>query len=65
MEPALYERIFTLALELERAYRARPPAFQYIITTTTPPPNEVAGEPYVRLTLDAREDAGLLLKARF
>jgi hypothetical protein len=65
MESVLYERIFTLALELERAFGQRPPSFQYIVTTTTPPPAEVAGEPYTRLTLDARDQAGLLLNIRF
>jgi hypothetical protein len=65
MEAVLYERIFTLALELERAYQGRPVTFQYVVTTTTPPPAEAAREPYVRLTLDARGDDGLLLRTRF
>ena len=64
MEPVLYDRLFTLALDLERAYPGRQPAFQYIVTTTTPPPPHI-GEPYTRLILDARELAGLLLKRRF
>ena len=42
-------------LELERAYYGgREPAFQYIVTTTTPPLGEASAAPYVRLTLDAR-----------
>ncbi len=65
IEPVLYERIFGLALELEQAYQGREPAFQYIITTTSPPPPAVARSPYVRLTLDARHDEGLLLGVRF
>ncbi len=65
LEAVLYERIFTLALELERAYQGRPAAFQYIVTTTTPPPPDAARDPYVRLTLDARSEEGLLLKRRF
>jgi hypothetical protein len=65
MEAVLYERIFTLALELERAYRDSPVAFQYIVTTTTPPPGEAARAPHVRLTLDARSEDGLLLRTRF
>jgi hypothetical protein len=65
LEPVLYERIFTLALELERLYKGRPVAFQYIVTTTTAPPGEAAREPYVRLTLDARSEEGVLLRTRF
>jgi hypothetical protein len=65
MEAVLYERIFTLALELEKAYRGRAPAFQYIVTTTTPPPGAAAHAPHVRLTLDARSDDGVLLRVRF
>jgi hypothetical protein len=65
LEAVLYERIFTLALELERAYQDKAPAFQYIVTTTTPPPGEAAREPYVRLTLDARSDDDVLLRRRF
>jgi len=65
MEPALYDRLFTLALDLERSYQGRPPSFQYILTTTSPPPVEVAEEPYTRLVLDARDPEGLLLRRRF
>jgi len=64
MESVLYDRLFTLALDLERAYPGRQPAFQYIVTTTTPPPAHVS-KPYTRLTLDAREPGGLLLGRRF
>ncbi len=65
LEPILYARIFTLALELERVFGECQPSFQYILTTTTPPPSELSMDPYVRLTLDGREDEGLFLKARF
>lgn len=64
LEPIHYERVFLLALELERTFGQRPPSFQYIVTTTTPPPAEVAGE-HTRLILDARNESGLLLKGRF
>lgn len=42
--------------------RNREPSFQYIVTTTTPPPRALAADPFVRLTLDARNEEGLLLK---
>ena len=36
--------------------------FQYILTTTTPPPQELQNEKYVKLQLNAAETSGLLLK---
>lgn len=36
--------------------------FQYIITTTTPPPKELQGAPFLKLQLNAAEPDGLLLK---
>lgn len=36
--------------------------FQYILTTTTPPPKELQNEKYVKLQLNATEPSGLLLK---
>lgn len=36
--------------------------FQYILTTTTPPPKELQNEKYVKLQLNASEASGLLLK---
>jgi hypothetical protein len=36
--------------------------FQYFITTTTPPPEELQGDKYVKLRLDATRISGLLLK---
>ncbi|MBA4191194.1 MAG: hypothetical protein C0467_24705 [Planctomycetaceae bacterium] len=65
IEPVLYDRLFQFAHELEQAYGDRQPAFQYIVTTTTPPPAELGQWPFARLTLDARDDAGLLLGVRW
>lgn len=65
MEPVIYNRLFRLVGDLEALFAEREPSFQYIVATTTPPPDELAVPPYVRLTLDAREDDGVLLKRRF
>jgi hypothetical protein len=65
MERPMYYRLFHLLAELERLFADREPSFQYIVTTTTPPPAEFANEPFVRLTLDARNDDGLLFRTRF
>jgi hypothetical protein len=45
----LYHRLFDLALMLERL--GDTPLFQYIVTTTTEPPDELQGEPWLRLEL--------------
>ena len=63
LESALYDRVYEPLLMLEGM--SAEPAFQYIITTTTPPANTAAGEPYVRLTLDACTPEGRLLKFEF
>ncbi len=65
MEPALYDRLFELALRLERSYHGQTPAFQYIVTTTSQPPDSVTAEPYTRLVLDARFQEGHLLGHKF
>jgi hypothetical protein len=65
MEPALYDRQFELALKLERSYQGQTPAFPYIVTTTSQPPESVTVEPYTRLVLDARFPEGHLLGHKF
>jgi hypothetical protein len=65
MEEPLYHRLFEFAAGLERIYDGAEPSFQYIVTTTTRPPDELSEAPYVRLVLDARRDEGLLLKSRY
>jgi hypothetical protein len=64
LERTAYNRLFEWAFKLEQAF-ADPPPFQYILTTTTPPPPALAISPFVCLTLDAREEDGLLLKEKF
>jgi hypothetical protein len=61
----LYDRLFRLVAGLERTFGDRARSFQYIVTTTTAPPPDLAREPFVRLMLDAREEEGLLLRERF
>ena len=63
MEEPLFHQLFQIARNLELLFGDNEPSFQYIITTTTPPPAEVADEngPFVRLTLDARNPAEHLL----
>jgi len=65
MEDTLYHRLFDLAAHLEALFGDADPSFQYIVATTTPPPDQLNREPYVRLRLDAREDDKLLLGTRF
>ena len=46
---SIYHRLFRLVAEIEGS--GDPPQFQYIITTTTRPPEDLAVEPWLRLTL--------------
>lgn len=50
LAPDIYERIFLYARRLEECFSSEP-AFQYIITTTTPPPHELRTDPWLRETL--------------
>lgn len=50
LSPDVYERLFLLAGELEHAGGGEP-VFQYILTTTTPPPKAFQGLPFLRLQL--------------
>ena len=64
-ELEMYHALFRLVAELEAKFDGREPSFQYIVTTTTQPPEELAHEPYLRLKLDARSTKDLLLGVRF
>lgn len=46
---SIYHRLFRLMREVEG--NAEQPTFQYIITTTTRPPDDLTKEPWLRLTL--------------
>lgn len=63
LESVLYERVYEPLLAMDSA--SPWPAFQYLITTTTPPPAPAGEQPYVRLVLDARTPEGRLLKVEF
>lgn len=63
MASDLYQKLFLLARELELAFGPdRKPNFQYIVTTTEPPPEELQRRPWlVDPVLDASTKAGRLL----
>lgn len=63
MSAAIYRRFFVLAREFERAAGGLEPNFQYIITTTEPPPDEICQTPWLLdPVLDASTNNGRLLK---
>lgn len=47
MDAELYQRLFLIVVELERAFKTRPPTFQYVVTTTEPPPPDVQASPWL------------------
>lgn len=63
MAADLYQKLFLLAHELELAFGNGTPSFQYIVTTTEPPPTDLQ-EPPSRLDpiLDASTKGGRLFK---
>lgn len=56
---SIYGRLFDIADELERVGKA--PLFQYIVTTTTAPPAEFRGPPYLQLKVYGDPPAQRLL----
>lgn len=65
MSTGLYENFLSLIDSLQQEqYPDGQLPFQYIVTTTTPPPADLQGE-VVRLTLDPSSDEGLLFRRRF
>ena len=63
MAADLYQKLFLLAHELELAFGTGAPSFQYIVTTTEPPPGDLQ-EPPSRLDpiLDSSTKGGRLFK---
>ena len=64
MAPALYAPIFDLAAQAE-ADAEGSPTFQYILTTTEPPPQDYLDTERVILKLDASQREGRLFKRDF
>jgi hypothetical protein len=57
---SIYHRLFRLVTEIEGS--DGPPQFQYIVTTTTRPPEDLAAEPWLRLTLRGSPGTERLLR---
>jgi hypothetical protein len=60
MAPIMYGGLFNAAKELEGGFGENAP-FQYIVTTTEPPPEDLMKEPWLRLELDASVEADRFL----
>ena len=61
MAPDIYERLFLYGQQLEECFTGKP-SFQYIITTTAPPPEVLRREPWLlQPVLDASQAEGRLL----
>jgi len=65
MSSGLYENYLLLIENIEREAFGNEAPFQYIVTTTTPPPTNIQKHPYLREMLDPSVDDGLLFKQRF
>lgn len=61
MAPDVYQRFFLYLREVEKAYGNRPPNYQYIVTTTEPPPADVIQKPWLIARLDASKPETRLL----
>ena len=64
IQPNVYNKIFEYAEQLSNAVGRESAPFQYLITTTTPPPENLAGTDRVVLELSAASDDQLLLGRR-
>lgn len=64
MEASIYHRLFRSIRGSEPGDTGTYASFQYIVTTTSPPPEDVSS-PFVRLILSARKPDRLLLRRAF
>ena len=63
MSAVLYKNFLMMALEAdEQLSRGATAPFQYIVTTTSPPPSELCVAPYLALELQPGDDEHLLFK---
>jgi len=63
MSERLYREFFLVASEAaEQLAREGDVPFQFIVTTTSPPPEEVQGEAYIVLELEPGSEENLLFK---
>jgi hypothetical protein len=65
MGPRPYRDFLNLIARIELGAYGNNAPFQYIITTTTPPPDSLQQSPFLCLTLDPSHDEGLLFGLRF
>lgn len=63
LERQIYDHLFEVAMHMEQSC-AGDPNFQYIVTTTSTPPDVVRDDVHVRLTLDGQDDEDLFLRRR-
>ena len=61
MAPDVYQRFFLYLKEIEKAYGDEEPNYQYIVTTTEPPPEGVLQKPWLIDRLDASNPKTRLL----
>ena len=61
MAPDIYERLFLYARSLEECFEGEA-GFQYIVTTTTRPPERLSMEPWLRLELEGAPAERRLLR---
>ncbi len=62
LDQRIHERLFSFATKLEQLFRDAPPSFQYIVTTTAPPPADLQKLPYLVLEIGAATPAERLLR---
>lgn len=61
LENAIYQLFFIYMEELEKTFDAHAPNFQYVLTTTEPPPEHLRKQPWLIAKLDASRAESRLL----